>query len=169
MHGLEEPIIEPSIISAVPTTRQEWWSAVGRVERLKELRDKGLSASQIANELGISRNAVIGKMHRLGWTTSRGGPEAEAARILRAAARHAERQKRYVQRTRVNVGAKLEPVPLEIEAPPPTAKPLLRLKDGECRWAYGEMPFLFCAQRTIDDSSYCGGHYHLVYYTDRRR
>jgi GcrA cell cycle regulator len=38
-----------------------------RIERLKELWSKGMTASQIADELGsISRNAVIGKAHRLG-------------------------------------------------------------------------------------------------------
>ena len=38
-----------------------------RVELLKKLWNDGLSASQIANELGqVTRNAVIGKVHRLG-------------------------------------------------------------------------------------------------------
>ena len=38
-----------------------------RVEQLKKLWSEGLSASQIANRLGdVTRNAVIGKVHRLG-------------------------------------------------------------------------------------------------------
>src|SRR4030095_11203012 len=38
-----------------------------RIDRLKELWSKGMTASQIADELGnVSRNAVIGKAHRLG-------------------------------------------------------------------------------------------------------
>ena len=42
------------------------WSH-NRVEQLKKLCEAGLSASQIAAELGnVSRNAVIGKVHRLG-------------------------------------------------------------------------------------------------------
>ena len=38
-----------------------------RIDRLKDLWSKGMTASQIADELGgVSRNAVIGKAHRLG-------------------------------------------------------------------------------------------------------
>ncbi|HEX9931882.1 MAG TPA: GcrA family cell cycle regulator [Allosphingosinicella sp.] len=38
-----------------------------RIERLKDLWTRGMTASQIADELGgVSRNAVIGKAHRLG-------------------------------------------------------------------------------------------------------
>ena len=41
-----------------------------RIDAMKKLYDAGLSASQIAAELscGATRNAVIGKVHRLGWT-----------------------------------------------------------------------------------------------------
>lgn len=50
-----------------------------RVELLKKMWNEGHSASQIAKELGgVTRNAVIGKVHRLGLS-NRNGPEAEAA------------------------------------------------------------------------------------------
>ena len=49
-----------------------------RVETLKAMWSEGKSASQIAKELGgVTRNAVIGKVHRLGLS-NRSGPEAEA-------------------------------------------------------------------------------------------
>src|SRR3712207_8126405 len=58
-----------------------------RIERLKELWSKGITASQIADELGgVSRNAVIGKAHRLGLQSrpspvkpNEGEAEAETA------------------------------------------------------------------------------------------
>lgn len=53
-----------------------------RVELLKKMWGEGQSASQIAKELGgVTRNAVIGKVHRLGLSNRAGGtaPEAEAA------------------------------------------------------------------------------------------
>ena len=44
---------------------QAGWTSE-RIEILKKLFDAGLSCSQIAGEIGITRNAVIGNMHRLG-------------------------------------------------------------------------------------------------------
>ena len=68
---------------------QEWqvmsWTDE-RVETLKRMWTEGQSASQIATELGgVTRNAVIGKVHRLGLS-NRNEVEAAAAR-LRAPAR----------------------------------------------------------------------------------
>ncbi|MFN0116401.1 MAG: GcrA family cell cycle regulator, partial [Paracoccaceae bacterium] len=46
-----------------------------RVETLKRMWTEGQSASQIAKELGgVTRNAVIGKVHRLGLSNRVGGP-----------------------------------------------------------------------------------------------
>ena len=56
-----------------------------RVEQLKKLWEAGLSASQIAAELGnVTRNAVIGKVHRLGLS----GRAKSPPRPLRASGRH---------------------------------------------------------------------------------
>ena len=58
-----------------------------RVELLKKLWSDGLSASQIAAELGgITRNAVIGKVHRLGLS---GRAKSASSRRRRASARRA--------------------------------------------------------------------------------
>ena len=65
-----------------------------RVELLKKLWSDGLSASQIAAELGgITRNAVIGKVHRLGLSgraksASSASPRPRKARSLHAYAAH---------------------------------------------------------------------------------
>lgn len=50
-----------------------------RVEKLKELWTEGMSASQIAKVLGgVTRNAVIGKVHRLGLSNRAGSEESKA-------------------------------------------------------------------------------------------
>jgi len=52
-----------------------------RVEQLKKLWADGLSASQIAGELGgITRNAVIGKVHRLGLSGRAKAPSSSVPR-----------------------------------------------------------------------------------------
>src|ERR1700751_5457955 len=56
-----------------------------RVETLKKLWTDGLSASQIAAELGgITRNAVIGKVHRLGLSGRAKSPSSSAPRPRKA-------------------------------------------------------------------------------------
>ena len=58
-----------------------------RVETLKRMWAEGQSASQIAKELGgVTRNAVIGKVHRLGLSNRVGGKEEEEAAPAPAAA-----------------------------------------------------------------------------------
>ena len=52
-----------------------------RVELLKKMWSEGQSASQIAKELGgVTRNAVIGKVHRLGLSNRTAGTPAPAAK-----------------------------------------------------------------------------------------
>jgi GcrA cell cycle regulator len=61
-----------------------------RVELLKKLWSEGLSASQIAGELGgVTRNAVIGKVHRLGLSGRAKAPQPQAARPKKPATRPA--------------------------------------------------------------------------------
>jgi hypothetical protein len=71
-----------------------------RVEQLKKLWDAGLSASQIAAELGnITRNAVIGKVHRLGLSGRAKSPSSAAPRQRKARpAQHMMRISRPVSR-----------------------------------------------------------------------
>ena len=57
-----------------------------RVEILKKMWGEGKSASQIAKELGgVTRNAVIGKVHRLGLsnraTTAKATTKKEPSRL----------------------------------------------------------------------------------------
>jgi GcrA cell cycle regulator len=71
-----------------------------RVEQLKKLWEAGLSASQIAAELGnITRNAVIGKVHRLGLSGRAKSPSSAAPRQRKARpAQHMMRISRPVSR-----------------------------------------------------------------------
>lgn len=52
-----------------------WDSAT--LKKLKALTGKGLSTSEIGKRLGMSKNAVVGKLNRLGWNSKAGGVSAE--------------------------------------------------------------------------------------------
>ena len=61
-----------------------------RIEMLKKLWSEGFSASQIANELGgVTRNAVIGKVHRLGLSGRAKAPMTQSQRPKKPATRRA--------------------------------------------------------------------------------
>jgi GcrA cell cycle regulator len=116
-----------------------------RIDRLKALWTRGLTASEIGNELGVSRNAVIGKIHRLKGYESARKP---------AGNKHAR------------------PPPAKPKPPTPAPKqprvvlnvPFLNLtidelKTGVCRYPHGEAsPYFFCGQPTREGSPYCALH-----------
>ena len=81
-----------------------------RVELLKKMWSEGQSASQIAKELGgVTRNAVIGKVHRLGLSNRAGAGNASPAKAEAKSAKPAKPE------TKAKPAAKAEPKPAEAE------------------------------------------------------
>ncbi len=126
-----------------------------RVEKLRQLWDEGLTASRIATELGnVTRNAVIGKAHRLGLSgrmvskKSNGGVS-----IIRK------------KRVKVAIGHKVIDISPIIDEPMnPT--PFQDIRDGLCRWPLGEpeaTDFKFCGRTTKEGIVYCQSHYKQAY------
>lgn len=157
-----------------------------RVELLKKLWGDGLSASQIAAELsGVTRNAVIGKVHRLGLS-GRGKTNPAVAQKPR-------------KTIRPSTPAAVEPAPFEVAAPPSApvlvaqvaAEPdiaiaddidipfservtIMELRETMCRWPLGDpttAEFRFCGGRAIVGLPYCSHHANVAYQpaADRRR
>src|ERR1043166_5233191 len=94
-------------------TRVEITWTDDRVELLKRLWAEGLSASQIAGELGgITRNAVIGKVHRLGLS-GRAKPSSSGAPRARKPRSHMLRVARPAMRgnTALALAYEMEPEP----------------------------------------------------------
>lgn len=128
-----------------------------RIAILKELWDKGLSASQIATELGgVTRNAVIGKAHRMGLS-SRPSPvkgESTKASATPAAARPAAPKK----------AAEKKPVNKRIT--------LLDLTDRMCKWPFGhpnDADFHFCGKTAEQNLPYCAEHCSQAYQAQTSR
>ena len=142
-----------------------------RVELLKRLWAEGLSASQIASRLGgVTRNAVIGKVHRLGLSGRATSSRSSSPRPRRVQAPRQHRAPSLMFGTRGNVALKpvyeeeIEPAPAPIEElyiPPAERATILTLKEAMCRWPIGdpqESEFHFCGKRKVVGLPYCEFH-----------
>ena len=143
-----------------------------RVETLKRLWQEGLSASQIAAELGgITRNAVIGKVHRLGLS-GRGQPTTTIKRQRRV---HppATRRTRAVAignlalRTNLEAFAEADLRPRrDVVVPIAKRLSIFALTERTCKWPIGdpgEESFAFCGHGPRDASPYCEYHAGVAY------
>ncbi len=138
-----------------------------RVENLKKLWQDGLSASQIAKQLGgVTRNAVIGKVHRLGLS-GRATPSKPARPVFKAP----RPQRAVVQPAAPRRIA--EPLTPQAPAPLPTryvdeapgTATVLTLGAHMCKWPIGDPStdsFTFCGRRQ-DDGPYCTEHARVAY------
>jgi GcrA cell cycle regulator len=110
---------------------------------------------------GFTRNAIIGKAHRLNLEgreerrPPRSSPQHQLERIRLKNERR--RVRRAVDRPEMLPRG---PRPIICLAVDPRNIPLHELQDGECRWPEGDGPFLFCGTPVFEESSYCCGHYH---------
>ena len=144
-----------------------------RVESLKKLWQEGLSASQIAGRIGgVTRNAVIGKVHRLGLAGRATTSRMKSHRPRRAATAMKQRQHaakpRFAQvgnsALRALYQADAEPYQAPIEEiviPMNERKYIQTLTESCCRWPIGdpqENDFHFCGKKKIAGLPYCDVH-----------
>ncbi|MGL4263736.1 MAG: GcrA family cell cycle regulator [Afipia sp.] len=153
-----------------------------RVEQLKKLWEAGLSASQIAAELGtITRNAVIGKVHRLGLSGRAKSPSSAAPRQRKVRpAQHMMRISRPVSRGNTalahafEVEAEPDPIAYDNVVPMSQRLSLLELNESTCHWPVGDpgsADFFFCGGKALTSLPYCAHHSRVAYQpaSDRRR
>lgn len=152
-----------------------------RVELLKKLWADGLSASQIAAELGgVTRNAVIGKVHRLGLSGRAKSPSAAVPRPRKPRSAPHMRISRPAVRGNTALAysfdAEEEPEQRIIEnvVPMGQRRTILELNEHTCRWPVGDpgsQEFYFCGGNTQAELPYCSYHSRIAYQpaSDRRR
>ncbi len=115
-----------------------------RLVLLKDLWGKGLSISQIGEELGVSRNAVAGKVHRL-MLPKRTSPISKAAKAP-------------------EVEERKEELPLRLSLRQ------IKWSRSKCAWPSGDpktTEFSFCGEQIVPGKPYCHEHCELAYTTSR--
>lgn len=140
-----------------------------RVELLKKLWAEGLSASQIAGRLGgVTRNAVIGKVHRLGLsgraTTSR--MKSHRPRVRASAKRNGKSRFGSTGNPALRALYHQEQQPYvppveELVIPEKERKSIQTLMENHCRWPIGDpqLPdFHFCGKSKVNGLPYCEFH-----------
>ena len=163
-----------------------------RVATLTKLWADGLSASQIAKQLGgVTRNAVIGKVHRLGLS-GRAKPSSPARKAAArktaattaarpAAAATARKPKPKAKPVRTPSAPRTPRVIAKAPPPPPLEAKLmsngefatiLTITDHMCKWPIGDPGadnFRFCGRKTDPEEPYCLAHSRVAYQPSRRR
>jgi GcrA cell cycle regulator len=148
-------------------SKEPTWT-VERIELLKSHFAAGLTCREIANEIGLSRNAIIGKLARLDLTRDK-KPELRRDGAKRG-------RPRSVPRLQYRMLKQLfaEAAPVEEDQSVLSAQhcSLLELSEEKCRWPInspGEKDFCFCGNRPLEGMPYCAGHTRLAYQPSRPR
>jgi GcrA cell cycle regulator len=166
-----------------------------RVEQLKKLWAEGLSASQIATAIGnVTRNAVIGKVHRLGLSGRTKDAKPVAGTIQPRPARKATRAPSApaslapatpalasnvviapIRTQPMSVNRETETsVSDDVAIPLSERVTIMELRESMCRWPMGDptkTDFRFCGARCSPGAPYCTHHARIAYQpvADRKR
>ena len=160
------------------------------LKKLKALTGKGLSTSEIGKRLGMSKNAIVGKLNRLGWNAKAGGATAGAekkAEVTKPDDKPVVAKKTTVKKSepakKTSVKATVtKTTPKVAEAKTDaktTAKNLAmhqriiqhslemaNLKPNQCRWPIGDPDsehFHFCGETVFIGKPYCYEHCKQAY------
>jgi len=138
------------------------------VEELRRMWDRGMTTGQIAKALNVTKNSIIGKVHRL-CLTARPSPIKKVSE---------KKEKKPVASPKASKPTKVkviqekpakdcresvkEPAPLVEE----TNIPLVKLDNHTCRWPLGDPrddDFCFCGKRVKTGQTYCEEHASIAY------
>jgi len=154
-----------------------------RVAELKKLWAEGHSASQIAKRLGsVTRNAVIGKVHRLGLS-GRATPSRPVKRPPRLARPKPQQMPRpALSRGGAALAVREAAPPAMLAEPEANIEPqrlpngdmvtVLTVKDTMCKWPIGDpadTAFGFCGRASCDGSPYCTEHGRVAFQPAKKR
>jgi GcrA cell cycle regulator len=139
-----------------------------RIAQLKSCFEAGLTCREIASEMGVSRNAVIGKISRLNLSRFKGGGGPER-RVAPKPARP-----KIVTQHQILMAIRAEPEPSAEAAAIASLHrcSLMELGQEKCRWPISEPgaeDFGFCGDKPVQGLPYCAAHARLAYLVAARR
>ena len=150
------------------------------LKKLKALTGKGLSTSEIGKRLGMSKNAVVGKLNRMGWNSKAGGVvTADTKKSSKASEEKKSLVKKVAEKLQKKTVAKAE----NKKSPAKDTKTLNKslamhqriiqhslemanLKPNQCRWPIGDPDsenFHFCGEQVFVGKPYCYEHCKQAY------
>ncbi|MBM3554435.1 MAG: global cell cycle regulator GcrA-like protein [Alphaproteobacteria bacterium] len=130
-------------VTQVPQAAPIWIWTDEKVGQLTKLWDEGLSTAAIGERLGITKNAVVGKAHRLGLP-----PRLSPVK------------------RRMEMRAAPPPPQLVLAPPPPRPMVPGSYKGPTCQWPLGhprEAGFRFCGSPALSGKPYCPEHAAVAY------
>lgn len=145
------------------------WSAAGKTEELERLFAEGLAPRQIAEAMGVTKNVIIGRAHRIGlsWV------ERDAA--LRKSEPKPKKLKPK-QPFRLGPDPRRVRLPPEFITPtvvdtPPLGIPFYQLRRSQCKWFVDEGGYQApcCGHPVKAGSAYCLSHHRVVYVPPPKR
>ena len=150
------------------------------IEGLKKMWKKGLTTNEIAKELGVSKNSIVGKVHRLNLT-SRPSPikkkddeekldvqQKEEKTLEPAKDTTDEKPQKEEKQPALHVEAEQPLVVPSVEAELKKRKciKLTELDSHTCRWPIGDPKddrFCFCGNKVRAGQTYCDEHAAIAY------
>jgi len=165
----------------------------GMLKKLKALVGKGLSTAEMGKKLGMSKNAVVGKLNRLGWNVKSGDAEPEKpvkTKTKKTATEAADKKTKPVKETKKSVKETVKEKKSKVKADAKKTKTvktaskktkkdlalhelliqhalqMANLKQNQCRWPIGDPDsdnFHFCGETVFAGKPYCYEHCRQAY------
>lgn len=140
------------------------------IDKLRQMWKQGLTTSEIAKKIGVSKNSIVGKVHRLNLT-ARPSPikKKENVVVEQPVQKNVEKTPKSAKPVKK---VKIEPVEISPTVVQPTTVekteciPLTELDNHTCRWPIGDPRdegFCFCGKKVRSGQTYCEEHAAIAY------